>query len=57
MKIIKAREGYVFERIHDNFRMGNEIYLGFDFSTGVKRQDLEEYYTEVLDNEQQEQSI
>lgn len=29
--------------------MGNEIHLGFDFSTGVKRQDLPEYYEEIDD--------
>lgn len=46
---ITATLGKVFRRIHDGFIMGNEIHLGFDFSTGVKRQDLPEYYEEIDD--------
>ena len=45
--IIKAQEGKVFKRLHDGYIMGEEIHLGFDFSTGIKRQDKEEYYTEI----------
>lgn len=45
-KII-AKEGMVFQRIHDGMIFGNEIYLGFDYSTGEKRQDKEEYYCQI----------
>jgi len=38
----------VFRRIHDGFIMGNEIILGKDYSTGIEREDLPEYYEEVL---------
>ena len=47
--IIIAGTGKVFKRIHDGFIMGNEINLGFDYSTGTKRQDLPEYYEQVDD--------
>ncbi len=43
-KKITADEGKIFVRIHDNFKMSNEITLGYDYSTGVKREDKEEYY-------------
>ena len=46
---ITAETGKVFRRIHDGFVMSNEIYLGYDFSTGIKRQDLPEYYEQVDD--------
>ena len=45
---IKASEGMTFVRIHDGFEMGEEIYLGIDYSTGKPRTDLPEYYREVL---------
>ena len=45
---ITAKENHIFVRTHDNFRFGNEIHLGYDFSTGVKRQDKKEYYREEL---------
>lgn len=48
--IIKADTGKRFRRIHDGFLMGNEIALGYDFSTGSKRQDLPEYYEQVGDD-------
>lgn len=47
MSKIVASEGKVFRRKHDNFIMGETIYLGYDYSTGVKREDKEEYYTEI----------
>lgn len=47
-KTIIAKEGYIFVRIHDNFKMSNEITLGYDYSTGVKREDKEEYYKQEL---------
>ena len=47
MKIIKASEGKIFKRIHDGFLMGNEIVLGYDYSTGTQREDKLEYYEEV----------
>ena len=31
---ITAESGYTFVRIHDGFEMGEEIYLGMDYSTG-----------------------
>ena len=46
--IIRASEGMTFVRIHDGFEMGEEIYLGIDYSTGEPREDLPEYYKEVL---------
>ena len=48
--IIKASEGMTFVRIHDGFEMGDTIYLGVDYSTGVPREDKPEYYREVLTN-------
>jgi len=46
-RIITATEGKVFRRKHDGLMMGETISLGYDFSTGVKRLDLPEYYEEV----------
>jgi hypothetical protein len=47
--IITAEKGKVFRRKHDGFIMSDTIILGYDFSTGVKRQDLPEYYEQVDD--------
>ena len=47
MRIITAREGYVYRRIHDGSEMGKTIHLGIDHSTGEPREDKEEYYEEV----------
>ena len=48
---ITAESGYTFVRIHDGFEMGEEIYLGIDYSTGEAREDKPEYYREeVLTN-------
>lgn len=47
-KKIKAEEGKIFVRIHDGFKMSNEITLGYDYSTGVKREDKEEYYRQEV---------
>jgi len=44
---ITSSEGKVFRRIHDQFLMGDHIVLGYDYSTGVKREDKAEYYEEV----------
>ena len=44
---ITAQEGKTYRRIHDGFIMGNEIYLGVDFSTGEPREDKPEYYEEI----------
>ena len=46
--IIRTDEGMTFVRIHDGFEMGEEIYLGIDYSTGEPREDKPEYYREVL---------
>ena len=45
--VIRADEGKVFRRKHDGFIMGNEIFLGIDYSTGTARQDLPEFYEEI----------
>lgn len=45
--ILIADEGKVFRRIHDGFIMGVEIVLGIDYSTGVPREDKEEYYEQI----------
>lgn len=45
--VMRADEGKVFRRVHDGFIMGNEIYLGNDYSTGVRRKDLPDYYEEI----------
>lgn len=50
-KTIKAEKGKIFVRIHDNFKMSNEITLGYDYSTGVKREDKEEYYRQEFEDE------
>lgn len=47
--MITASEGNVFRRIHDGFIMGKSIALGVDYSTGVPREDLPEYYEEIVD--------
>jgi hypothetical protein len=48
MTIIKTKNSNkVFKRIHDGFIFGNKIHLGIDFSTGVQREDLPEYYEEI----------
>lgn len=47
MTKITASEGKVFRRILDGLIFGKEIYLGIDFSTGIRRPDLIEYYEEV----------
>ena len=49
MKTITAQAGKVLRRIHDGFIMGNEIYLGIDYSTGEPREDKPEYYEEIDD--------
>ena len=54
-KIIKAKKGFEFVRIHDEFKMGETIYLGYDYSTGEKRVDLAEYYKEVEKLDEKEQ--
>jgi len=46
-RMITASEGKVFRRIHDCLVMGDTISLGYDFSTGVKRLDMPEYYEET----------
>lgn len=49
MTLIKTQNtNRVFRRIHDGFIMGKEIVLGKDYSTGIEREDLPEYYEEVL---------
>ena len=45
--VMRADEGKVFKRKHDDFIMGNEIFLGNDYSLGYERKDLPEYYEEI----------
>lgn len=45
--VMRADEGKVFKRKHDGFIMGNEIFLGNDYSLGYERKDLPEYYEEI----------
>ena len=45
--VIRADEGKVFRRKHDGFIMGNEIFLGNDYSLGYERVDKPEYYEEI----------
>ena len=52
-KKITANEGFVWKRKHDGFIMGEEIHLGYDYSTGVKRVDKEEYYEQVEADEEE----
>lgn len=47
IKVIKASENKTFQRIHDRYVMGNEIYLGIDYSTGTPIEDKPEYYIEI----------
>ena len=51
MRIITAKEGFTFKRIHDGFMMGEIIYLGIDYSTGDPREDKAEYYEEAAEHE------
>jgi hypothetical protein len=45
--VMRADTGKVFRRKHDNFIMGNEIFLGNDYSLGYERVDLPDYYEEI----------
>ncbi len=45
---ITAENGISFQRKHDGFVMGKEIILGNDYSTGIMRVDLPEYYEEIV---------
>lgn len=51
MTTIIAQHNNIFKRKHDGVLFGNEIVLGLDFSTGVERQDLVEYYEEIRNPE------
>jgi len=50
---ITATVGFKLRRLHDQFIFGTEVVLGLDFSTGIERQDLPEYYEEILITEPQ----
>jgi len=45
--IVIANEDKTFRRIIDGFIVGKTINLGIDYSTGVPREDLPEYYEEI----------
>ena len=45
--VITADAGKAFKRKHDNFIMGNQIFLGNDYSLGYERKDLPEHYEEI----------
>ena len=44
---ITANSGNVFRRIHDGVIFSNVLHLGKDYSTGIARDDLPEYYEEI----------
>ena len=46
--VITADEGKTFQRKWDNLEVGNEIYLGVDYSTGKALLDKAENYEEVI---------
>lgn len=48
MNTITAAQGKVYKRIHDGALLGETVYLGKDFSTGVERDDDESYYEQVF---------
>lgn len=52
IKTYKAKKGFVFKRNRDGFIVGDEISIGYDYSTGRKRKDKIEFYTEVLEEEE-----
>ena len=52
--IVTAAEGKIYRRIHDGFSFGKEINLGYEYSTGVKRLDKEEYYEQIDEPEEEE---
>ena len=54
IKTITAQEGKVYRRIHDGMIFGNQILLGYDYSTGVKRVDKPIYYEQIPDPEIQD---
>lgn len=54
IKTITAQEGKVYRRIHDGMIFGNQILLGYEYSTGVKRIDREIYYEQIPDPEIQD---
>jgi hypothetical protein len=49
--VMVADKGNVFRRVHDGCVMSRRIHLGYDHSTGTKRQDLPEYYEQIEDPE------
>ena len=56
IKTITAKEGKVYRRLHDGMIFGNQILLGYDYSTGVKRIDREIYYEQIDDEGSNEPS-
>lgn len=54
MNKITAQQGKVFRRIIDGLIFGNEIYLGVDYSTGEAREDKAEYYEEIDEPQENE---
>ena len=56
IKTITAQEGKVYRRLHDGMLFGNQILLGYDYSTGVKRIDREIYYEQIDDEGSNEPS-
>lgn len=52
VKTITAEEGKVFRRKHDGLVMGSRISLGFEYSTGEKREDKAKYYEEIDEPEE-----
>jgi len=47
-KVLVAETGKTIQRIHDAHDMGVEVILGIDYSVRPPREDLPEYYEEVI---------
>lgn len=45
--VLIAGNGKVIVRRHDSMEMGERVYLGVDYSTGMPREDKPEYYEET----------
>ena len=56
-KKITAQDGYIFVRIHDNFKMSNEITLGYDYSTGVNVKTKKNIIQELLPEEDTKKEV
>lgn len=56
IKRYEAEPGFVFKRNRDGMIFGNLLLLGYDYSTGKKRVDKIEFYTQIPDQELDQES-